>query len=244
MWRIDSYTSPFDRRPCQDRLVIRNMRSGGYVAALFDGNGKKNDIVDFCAQALPRRLAELPLGNARPYMLRSFTEVAEEALRLKEGGSSAAIACLAEDGRAYLAVLGNSLIIANRVDHGIYVSPESNSERAFGRREMGRTVSVVPELDEMELCVGDWLCLTSEGLLNPAGKTYVADRRELISLLSQGTNAREVVLHFEKKYGKKDDASLIVCRFFPQAIVAHAQVPEPYLLAGATATRTFELAAA
>ena len=272
MWRIDSHMVPSGKWLCQDRIVIREMRAGGIAAALFDGNGKSNAVVDYCAEMLPRRLMELPLDAARGYILRSFADVAKEALKRK-GGSTAAVACLAEDGRAFVAVLGDSLAIANIDGREIYVSPEHNVYsnirereaaqkrgatylpgnrviehhnyltqlgRAFGLCEMNGAVSSVPDINEMELRPGNWLALMSDGVLNPAGDTYTQDRKMLISLVDRGATASEIIRIFTKRREIADDASMIICRFFPQAALVTSDVPKPYLLADAKAPLKFE----
>jgi serine/threonine protein phosphatase PrpC len=227
-WHITSHSVKGPGRSTnQDRVVIDEVHPGVIVAAVFDGHGRTTDAADFCAKNVARYLSVIQERAARESLLSTFKLLARETESYQDG-TTASIACLFDSGKVAAAVLGDSLIMLKSRGR-IIESPHHNVlSRAFGYADLNGMLSTTPDILEYALAVGDWLVVMSDGVVDPSMPSRGKDRAELVRRVEDGGKASDLTSIL--RASKRDDASAIVCRYYPDA---HVPVPKPaYLAAG------------
>lgn len=244
MWKITSHSQSGGKD--QDRFFVEKnpQASRDYLVGIFDGHGKSDEVVEHCRSGFLSRLVSANPPQMLKYLREIFETIAEEiaTLRLK-GGSTAAVAYLGADGVVEIGILGDSMVVANKGDRGLFVSPQHNVRsnykereaainrggvfsgayirdpstghglqlgRACGDLDMGRIISHVPEILKFNVSEGDWVVVTSDGVLEAGSSDYRQEQRKLVQMVDEGAEAEDLVKYFQPR--THDDATAIVCR--------------------------------
>lgn len=259
-WHITSHSvKGSDRTANQDRVVVDEIHPGVMLAAVFDGHGHATNAADFCAKNVAQYLTVIQKYTARESLLSTFKLFARETESYQDG-TTASVACLFYSGKVVAAVLGDSLImlksrgrIIESPHHNVRTNEAERAEaekrggkymtgyirnrhtnarlqvgRAFGDADMYGILSTTPDILEYTLAVGDWLVVMSDGVVDPSMPSRGRDRAELVRRVEDGGKASDLTSILQASKG--DDASAIVCRYYPDAYVPASK--PAYLAAG------------
>jgi serine/threonine protein phosphatase PrpC len=109
----------------QDRIAVWDLKDSVRAAAVFDGHGEVDDVVDHCFVRIKSLLTEATPETADECLKEALATLAHE-VRAKGGGSTCSIALLFPNGFVATAVIGDSPIVSWRDAQNLFVSEEHN----------------------------------------------------------------------------------------------------------------------
>lgn len=132
MWHIAQHYKPASRWRDQDRIAVEELQTEETLLAVFDGHGA-SDAVDVAKNTLVASLKCVPRSLILTDLLAAFwrTHVATKYCR---GGTVAAVAVLRPCGHALVAILGDSIVLAQPENAKLFVSTHHNVRRNMRER--------------------------------------------------------------------------------------------------------------
>lgn len=109
----------------QDRIAIWNLNDGVRAAAVFDGHGERDDVVDHCFVRIKELLLEATVETAEERLAQAFATLGKESIT-KEGGTTCSAVLLFPNGFVSTAVIGDSPIVSYVCPDRVFVSKEHN----------------------------------------------------------------------------------------------------------------------
>jgi serine/threonine protein phosphatase PrpC len=252
-WNISHDSLKGTKKPeNQDRVVVDELTPGITLAAVFDGHGRTNEMVEYCARNIPMHLLGVTEENAVTYLYHAFFAI-ESYSATYTSGSTASVTLLFDSGRVFVAVLGDSPVVV-KTNGKIWTAPEHNVfsneterklaikrggiykdgyifnregaqhqvSRSFGDSYMAGIISKKPEIFSHRVEPGEWVAVMSDGVLDSTFASYQVDKEILVKRIELGANAKDLTNIIYAT--KHDDASAIVCRYLPPEYV---RTPEP-----------------
>ncbi len=124
MWSISAFSLPSGVWKYQDQYIDEPL-AYGHMVGVFDGHGEMNDAVTIARVEIRTYLRDRTDEISLEALPEAFRRAAD-ATHVCVGGSTAAVACLSNDGEAKIAILGDSLIVARRSTESLYSSTHHN----------------------------------------------------------------------------------------------------------------------
>lgn len=123
------------RRPYQEDRSFVFETAEGVLLGVFDGHGG-DEVSSLLAQMVPNFWGAID-GDSYIHALYKIFEMANSLTNEYHAGATASVVFISTDEKtAYIAVLGDSPVLADRADHSAFVGPDHNARSNPEERSM------------------------------------------------------------------------------------------------------------
>ena len=123
------------RRPYQEDRILWSSVPEGTLFGVFDGHGG-DEVAAFLAAELPKFWSAIDGDNYEHALHKIFVMAALTTQEFHAGSTASVVFIPADEQTAYVAVLGDSPVLAERADGTIFIGPDHNARSNQEERSM------------------------------------------------------------------------------------------------------------